>query len=90
MLSLCAEDVGAMPNPSNFLASRHPDRSARPTFSDILQILSPPALQLLSWLAEDTELAHPMASILGATMNAGRSLYPDLQNKYVLFHEEDP
>jgi len=37
---------------------------------------------LLSWTEEDTRV-HPQAAVLGAPLEAGKHLYPELQETYM-------
>ena len=70
-------------------SSLHPPRStepySRPTFSGVLQALREPSSQVLHWAAEDRQ-SHPQAACLGATMEAGHNLYPDLQIMHTTKH----
>ncbi len=61
---------------------RHPETRSRPSFSDLLQSLSRPETELLSWTEEDTK-THPQATVLGGPLDAGTGLYTDLQIVYV-------
>ncbi len=61
---------------------RHPQAGSRLSFSDLLQSLSRPETELLHWTGEDTK-THPQAAVLGAPLEAGKDLYPDLQRAYV-------
>ncbi len=60
---------------------RHPDTSSRPSFTEVLEALSEPETDLLRWSAEDTAV-HPQAAVLGAPLEAGVDLYPELQETY--------
>lgn len=57
---------------------RSPKPSGRPTFTQVVQTLSQPPSLLLHWAEEDRQ-SHPQASCLGAVMEAGKDLFPDLQ-----------
>jgi len=46
-----------------------------------LQALCQPEIELLSWSEEDMRL-HPQAAVLGAPLEAGKDLYPELQKMY--------
>ena len=61
---------------------RHSDASRRPTFSAIFNMLSHSDTHLLSWNDQD-KVVHPQASCLGAALEAGDRLYPDLQDYYI-------
>ena len=57
---------------------RSPKPSSRPTFTNLLQSLQEPSAHVLHWTEEDSQ-GHPQATCLGASMEAGIDLYPDLQ-----------
>ena len=65
----------------SLFCSRHPQASSRPTFSQLLQALCQPDTELLSWSEEDVRV-HPQAGMLGAPLEAGKDLYPELQQIY--------
>ena len=65
----------------SLFCSRHPQASSRPTFSLLLQALCQPEIELLSWSEEDMRV-HPQAAVLGAPLEAGKDLYPELQQIY--------
>ena len=54
---------------------RHPDSSARPTFTEIVTALSEPSADLLPW-------SEAMAAVLGGPLEASIDLYPELQRAY--------
>ena len=60
---------------------RHPEASSRPTFADLQQVLSDTD-NLLSWSKEDTKV-HPQAVVLGAPLDTGKDLYPEVQLTYM-------
>ena len=60
---------------------RHPDKSSRPSFTEVVEALSEPEIDLLCWSEEDTAV-HPQAAVLGAPLEAGVNLYPELQGTY--------
>ena len=61
--------------------SRNPEHHERSTFEDLARELSTDSEALLSWSQQDKETSSK-ASVLGATLEKGKHLYPDLQNKY--------
>ena len=61
--------------------SRNPEHHARPTFEDITMGLARDPVVLLSWNQQDRETSAK-AAVLGAPLEEGKHLYPDLQNKY--------
>ncbi|CAI8017003.1 Ephrin type-A receptor 4a (Fragment) [Geodia barretti] len=66
---------------SMMISCWHPERLDRPSFPSVCQTLAEEANSLLKWREEDS-LCHPHASLLGAPLETGASLYPDLQNVY--------
>ena len=62
--------------------NRHSDASVRPMFSAIFKMLSHSDSQLLSWSDKDKRV-HPEACCIGAPLEAGDELYPDLQDYYL-------
>jgi hypothetical protein len=60
---------------------RHPNKSERPTFSDIRKHLWLPGARLLQWSEEDRSIS-PEAAELGADLLHGKELYRDLQTQY--------
>ena len=65
---------------SLFQASGH---TSRPSFTEVVEALSEPEIDLLCWSEEDTAV-HPQAEVLGAPLEAGVDLYPELQGTYVV------
>ena len=65
-----------------FIWCRHSEAGKRPTFSAIVKMLSHSDSHLLSWTDQDRKV-HPQASCLGAPLEAGENLYPDLQEYYM-------
>lgn len=62
---------------------RHPVKSERPTFTELMQGLSLPDTKLLKWSEEDKK-THPEASVLGAKLVHTEQLYIDLQQSYTV------
>ena len=61
--------------------TRNAEKSYRPDFAELVQVLSSPVTDLLSWFEEDTKI-HPQAMVLGAPLEAGKDLYLELQKIY--------
>ena len=61
---------------------RNADRSSRPDFTELVNALSSPVTDLLSWSEEDMRV-HPQAVVLGAPLEAGKDLFPELQGTYM-------
>ena len=64
------------------LLFRHPDNSSRPKFSSLKSTLSQADGTLLKVPFTKGE-HHPLAFVLGSTVDAGHTLYPDLQTLYI-------
>ena len=60
----------------------NPKRMLRPKFSDILNTLKRPVVELFMWTKEDLK-SHQQCSVICAPIEAGKELYPDLQNMYI-------
>ena len=66
---------------SNYLiVFRHTVPEIRPAFPHILLELMHPDFKLLKWTAEDVSAYSEQARTLGAPLEAGEELYPDIQN----------
>lgn len=63
------------------MCTRNAEKSSRPDFAELVCTLSSPITDLLSWFEEDTKI-HPQATVLGAPLEAGKDLYPELQKIY--------
>ena len=59
----------------------------RPTFPDIQVDLQRPDFKLLSWTVEDVSTYTEQARTLGAPLEAGEELFPDIQNTYYVLNE---
>ena len=68
-----------LPSPAS--KRRNPDHHSRLTFEDITRELATDPEALLSWSQQD-KATSSKASVLGAPLEEGKHLYPDLQNKY--------
>ena len=65
-----------------FVVHRHPEHSSRPSFLVLLKELSKSPDDLLSWPEADTSGLDQQARTLGAPLEAGRNLYPELRGIY--------
>ena len=63
------------------LLCRNRDPSGRPAFSCIVDDLSIPDTDILVWDKEDFAISK-LSSMLGAHLDEGRDLFPELQNYY--------
>lgn len=61
---------------------RHPSAQARPSFRDNLSVLLEEESRVLDIPPGDAS-THPQASLLGAELQAGEGMYPDLQGVYL-------
>ena len=66
-----------------FVTPRNPDASSRPTFMEVLHALFACEDNRQSWTADEDETVHTQATVLGAPLEAGNDLYPELQQTYV-------
>ena len=67
-----------------FYVFRHPEADLCPSFSKLVFNLSQPDDRLLKISAENEEEFHHEQFVLGASLEAGQSLYAELQNMYKL------
>ena len=63
------------------VAYRHPVPKKRPDFHDIMLLLLQHDTSVLK-IPKEALGSHPQAGKLGAVLEAGKNMYPDLQNKY--------
>ena len=61
---------------------RNADKPSQPDFTEVVHALSSPVTDLLSWSEKDMRV-HQQAAVLGATLEAGKDLYPELQGAYM-------
>ena len=64
------------------LIIRNADKASRPDFAELVRAISSPVTDLLSWSEEDMRV-HPQAAVLGAPLEVGKYLYPELQGTYM-------
>jgi len=60
----------------------HTEAGRRPTFSAVVKMLSHLDSHLLNWTERDKSV-HPQAASLGAPLEAGERLFPELQDYYM-------
>ena len=65
-----------------FYMYRCPESSRRPTFAQLVEMLSQADFELLAWREEDTQIG-PQVSMVGAPLEASKDLYSDLQTLYI-------
>ena len=61
---------------------RHPEAEKRPTFDSLVEQLSVPDEELLSW-SENEHMVYAQAKQVGAKLNMGKDLYKDMQTQYL-------
>ena len=66
---------------------RHPEAEKRPTFDSLVEQLSVPDEELLSW-SENEDMVYAQAKQVGAKLNMGKDFYKDLQTQYL--DQSDP
>ena len=62
---------------------RHPTATDRPSFRELFLALTGEKSQVLHIPQTDDEI-HPLAGVLGSPLEAGKNMYKDLQNKYII------
>ena len=76
MIKMVYENMAIM-----LLIIRNADKASRPDFAELVHALSSPVTDLLSWSEEDMRV-NPQVAVLGAPLEAGKDLYPELQGTY--------
>ena len=61
---------------------RQPESSHRPTFSQLVEMLSRADFELFVWEEEDLKGCDQRVKVIGAPLELAQSLYTDLQNMY--------
>ena len=61
---------------------RQPEKSCRPTFSQLVEMLSRADFELFIWEEEDLKGCDQRVKVIGAPLELARNLYSDLQNVY--------
>ena len=64
------------------LLHRHPDRSSRPTFPQLVEMLSRADFELFVWEEEDLRNSDPQVKLIGAPLELAKNLYHELQSAY--------
>ena len=70
-------------NGSTIILYRHPTAADRPNFRELVLALTGEKGQVLLIPQPDGD-SHPLARVLGAPFEAGKNMYKDLQNKYIV------
>ena len=61
---------------------RQPERSRRPTFPQLVELLSRADFELFVWEEEDLRNSDPRVKVIGAPLEITTELYPELQKMY--------
>ena len=61
---------------------RQPESSRRPTFSQLIEMLSRADFELFTWEEEDLKGCDQRVKIIGAPLEIAQNLYSVLQNMY--------
>ena len=62
---------------------RQPERSCRPTFPQLVELLSRADFELFLWEEEDLRYSDPRVKEIGAPLEITTGLYPELQKMYL-------
>ena len=62
---------------------RQPESSYRPTFPQLLELLSRADFELFAWEEEDVKDCNPQVKTIGAPLEIAKNLYLELQATYV-------
>ena len=64
---------------------RQPESAHRPTFPQLVELLSRADFELFGWEEEDLRNNDPMqVKTIGAPLETAKNLYPDLQRSYII------
>ena len=67
-----------------FLHLRQPDSALRPTFPQLVELLSRTDFELFAWDDEDLIDCDPqLVKVIGAPLDVAKNLYPELQRSYL-------
>ena len=61
---------------------RKPESSRRPTFPQLVELLSRADFELFAWEEEDLKDSDPQVKLIGALLEVAQDLYPELQRSY--------
>ena len=63
---------------------RQPDSSDRPTFPQLVELLTRADFELFAWEEEDLRNSDPLqVKTIGAPLETAKNLYSDLQRSYI-------
>ena len=63
--------------------SRQPESNLRPTFLQLVELLSRTDFELFAWNDEDLIDCDPQVKVIGAPLDVAKNLYPELQRSYL-------
>ena len=73
-----------VPGSSNVVnALRQPERNCRPTFPQLVEMLSRADFELFVWEEEDLRNSDPRVKTIGAPLEVAKKLYQELQRSYL-------
>ena len=61
---------------------RQPEKKQRPTFLQLVELLSRANFELFVWEEEDLNDLDPQVKVIGAPLETARNLYLNLQRSY--------
>ena len=64
------------------LLCRQPESTHRPTFPQLVELLSRADFELFAWEEEDLRNSDPHVKTIGAPLEMAKNLYPDLQKSF--------
>ena len=60
-----------------------PESTLRPTFPQLVELLSRVDFELFAWEQEDLKSCDPLVKVIGAPLEIAKNLYPELQKAYI-------
>ena len=64
------------------IINRKPESSRRPTFPQLVEMLSRADFELFAWEEEDLMNIDPQVKVIGAPLEVAQNLFPELQSSY--------
>ena len=77
---LCMYPLASIFHTCNYY--RQPQTTHRPTFPQLVELLSRADFELFSWEEEDMVDCDPLAKVIGAPLETSKNLYKALQMSY--------
>ena len=82
--SACNQTINNKDLITTLIFLRQPESSDRPTFPQLVELLSRADFELFGWEEEDLRNSDPMqVKTIGAPLETAKNLYPDLQKSYI-------